>query len=88
VVQGRRKDQHNDPINQAEAKDNVDHRMRQRSAGHEEIAGRDNYYANIETGALGSNGTIAGVGIRSLGTSRGSQGTDSTDLGRVHGIDQ
>jgi hypothetical protein len=88
VGQGRIKDQNDDPRPQTEAEDNVNHRMCQRGAGHEEIAGRSHHCANTETGAAGSNGTIARSGRRSFGISRGSQGTYSTDPGKVCGIDQ
>jgi hypothetical protein len=53
--------------------------MRQRDAGHEEIAGRANYCTNPETGATGSNGTVAREGNRSPGIGRRSQDTNSTD---------
>jgi hypothetical protein len=88
VGHGRIKDQHSDPRPQEEVEDNYDHRTHQRGAGHEEITGKANYYTNTETGATGSNGTIARVGSRIPSTSRGIQGTYSTDLGRVCGIDQ
>jgi hypothetical protein len=59
VGQGRRKDKRNYPRPQAEAEDNVHHRVRQRGAGHEETAGRTHHCANTEKGASGSNGTAS-----------------------------
>jgi hypothetical protein len=72
VGHGRRKDQCRDPRAQAEEEDNTNHRMHQRDVGHDEIVGRANHYANPETRAAGSNGTIARASRRSPGTSRGS----------------
>jgi hypothetical protein len=69
---GRRKYQLRNPRAQAEANENTNYRMHQRDAGHEEIVGRANHCANLETRAIGSNGTITRAGSRSTTTRRGS----------------
>jgi hypothetical protein len=68
IGHGRRKDQRHDLRAQVEEEDNTNYRMCQRDAGHDEIPGKANHCANPETRATDSNGTIARVGCRSLGT--------------------
>jgi hypothetical protein len=68
--QGRGEDQCSDPRTQIAEEDHINPRMSQRDARAEEAAGRTYHYANVETGASGSNRTIAGMGSRSTRTRR------------------
>jgi hypothetical protein len=89
VGQGRRKDQHSDP--RAQTEEERQYQSQNASKGTQDMKRLQAELITAQTQKqeqTGSNGTIARTGSRSPGTSRGSQGTYSTDPGRVRGTDQ
>jgi hypothetical protein len=86
--QGGGEDQCNDPRTQAVTEDHTNSRTGQGNTRVEEDTGRTYHCANTETGASGSNRTIAGMGSRSTCTGRRSQKIDNTDSARMHRTDE
>jgi hypothetical protein len=70
--QGGGEDQCNDPRTQVVIEDHTNPRMSQGRARDEEDIGRTYHCTNTETGASGSNRTIAGMGSRSTCAGRSS----------------
>jgi hypothetical protein len=77
--QGGGKDQCNDPRIQEAIENHPNPRTGQGDTRVKEVTGRTSHCANMETGASGSNRTIAGMDSSNTGAGRRSQNTVCTD---------